>query len=216
MIHYVIPENPDNRLLDKICAALDSDQVIVFPTDTSWVLAVNLFSKKAIESLYRLKSMDKKKHLSVLCNNISQASRFALISDSCFCRIRSKVPGPYTFIFNPSHEIPRSIKDYRKENQIGIRIPDSILCRRLIEHYKHPILATSITHAMLGLEQNEDSFELEQIFSYQIEEAFPQIEMIIDPGEFHILGGSSVIDFASDPGIAIVIREGAGDVTSFR
>lgn len=216
MIYYIIAENPDDRILAKVCLALDADQVIVFPTDTSWVLAANLFSKKAVERLYRLKGIDKKKHLSVLCNNISQASRFAIIGDSCFRRIRSRVPGPYTFIFNPSHEIPRTIKDYRKDNQIGIRIPDSILCRRLIERYQHPILATSITEPMLGIDKEEDVFEPQQIFSYQIEEAFPQIEIILDPGEFHSLGGSSVIDFATNGDSPIIVREGAGDVSSFR
>lgn len=215
MISYVIAENPDDRILAKACLALDADQVIAFPTDTSWVLAANLFSKKAVESLYRLKGIDKKKHLSVLCNNISQASRFAVISDSCFRRIRSKVPGPYTFIFAPSYEIPRTIKDYRKDNQIGIRIPQSILCSRLIERYEHPILATSITRSMLSIEEDDESFEPIQIFSYQIEEAFPQLQIILDPGEFHSLGGSSVIDFSTNGDSPIVIREGAGDVSSF-
>lgn len=196
-------------------AALEHDQIIAFPTDTNWVLATNLLSKKAVDSLYRLKGVDKKKHLSVLCNNISQASRYASISDSCFRRIRSRVPGPYTFIFTPTHEIPRTIKDYRKDNQIGIRIPNSLLCSRLIERYGQAILTTSITPEMLSLEENEDEFAPHEIFSYQIEEAFSQIEVILDPGEFNSLGGSSVIDFASDGDHPIVIREGAGDVSSF-
>lgn len=215
MIHYIVPENPDDRILARACVALDSDEIIAFPTDTNWVLATNLLSKKAVEALYRLKGVDKKKHLSVLCNNISQASRYAMISDSCFRKIRSKVPGPYTFIFAPTHEIPRAIKDYKKDNQIGIRIPDSMICKRLIERYDQPILTTSITLSMLNIEEQGDEFSPHEIYSYQIEEAFPQLDVILDPGGFHSLGASSVVDFVTNGDQPIIIREGAGDVSSF-
>ena len=102
-----------------------------------------------------------------------------------------------------------------KDNQIGIRIPDSMICKRLIERYDQPILTTSITLSMLNIEEQGDEFSPHEIYSYQIEEAFPQLDVILDPGEFHSLGASSVVDFVTNGDQPIIIREGAGDVSSF-
>ena len=214
MIHYVVAKNPDDRVIDLASQKLAGGGIIVFPTDTSWVFAASLMSKKGVDALYRIKGVDRKRHLSVLCNNISQASRYGVVSNFTYKIIHKIVPGPYTFILNPTRDIPRSIRDYRKQKQIGIRIPESVLCERLISHFHYPIITGSIDKDSILDDLNSD-VRTDEIYSYQIEEIFGhQVEMIIDPGEFELaIGGSSVVDFSSDDEVPIVIREGAGDVS---
>src|SRR3989339_1142856 len=126
MIHYVISTNPDDRVLKRATYALSEGGLIAFPTDSSWVIAASPMSKVAVERLYKLKNVDHHKHFSLLCNTIAQASRYAFISDAVYKRIRNKLPGPYTFVFTPTNDLPRSIRDYKKEKEIGIRIPASV------------------------------------------------------------------------------------------
>ncbi len=214
MIHYVVANNPDDRILNQIANLLTNGGVVSFPTDTNWVLAASPFSRKGVDSLYKIKAINRKKHLSLLCNNISQASKYAIISNNTFRLIKRKIPGPFTFIFNPRKDIPRTIKDYRKDGEIGIRIPDSILTQRLIDAFEGPIITTSISPEMLELPTNDDGEE--EIFSYQIEDYFQhQVNCIIDPCQENPLLPSSIVDFSNDD-VPVIIREGAGNISDFQ
>lgn len=209
MIQYLIAENPDDRIMMKAACLLDDGGVICMPTDTNWVFAASPFSKTGVDRLYRIKCVDRHKHFSIICNSISQASRYAVISDFAFKKINRRVPGGYTFIFSPTHEIPKVIKGYRKEKQIGIRIPDSIICKRLVKFHEKPLITTSVTTNMLDLN------EFDEIYSYLIEDMFGhQLDMILDPGEFYLNGPSSIIDF-SESDIPVIERVGAGDISCF-
>ena len=216
MIDYVVATNPDQRVINRALYFLEQGQIIVLPTDTNWVCAADLMNKKAVECLYEIKGLDRKKHLSLICENISQASRYAIISDRVFRMINKAIPGPYTFIFKPTKDIPRSIKDYKKQSEIGIRIPDSIICHRIIKNCHHPIITTSITRDMMPPD-NSSEVLTEEIFSYQIEEFLGnKVAMIIDPGEYHLpQAGSTIIDFSNELEEPVILREGAGDVSIF-
>ncbi len=217
MIEYIIPENPDDRIINRAIDMMNSGGIICFPTDTNWVFAASTDSKKAIDALYSIKGVEKDKHFSMICNNISEASQYGIIYDGAFKLIRKVLPGPYTLIFEPTKELPRAIRGYRKEKEIGIRIPASILCQRLVQANGKPIITSSVTHDMLA--ENSNGLFLDQdsmIYSYQIEETYGhRLQMIIDPGDFEFHGDSSVINFATDDGIPAVIRAGAGDVSLF-
>ncbi len=214
MIEYVVDSNPDDRVLAKAIKAMQNGEVICFPTDTNWVLGADPRSKKGSDRLYEIKNVDKVKHFSLLCNNISQASVYADITDQAFRMINRKVPGAYTFIFTPTREVPRLIKDYRKGSEIGIRIPKSMLVKKLIEQNGSPIMSTSISPEMLNVDiPYEQGITL---LSYQIDEKIGHlVSIIIDPGEIEFKGDSSVIDFSKDNGVPNVLRVGAGDVKDF-
>jgi len=215
MIRYVVAGNPDERVIVSAVNELREGNVIAFPTDTSWVFAANLLSKKGVDSLYQIREVDRKKHLSIICDSISMASKYAIISNNTYRMINRLVPGAYTFILNPSRDIPRSIRDYKKSKQIGIRIPKSILCQKIIKSSDFPIITTSIPFD--GILQLDGESRHDTIYSYQIEEMFGgRINMIIDPDELELLGKSSIIDFSEEDEVPRILREGAGDVSFFR
>ena len=110
MIEYIFPHNPDDRILKKASSLLKAGELVVIPTDTSWVLLADPFHKGAVEKLYRAKNEEKSHHFSLLCEDISSASELAHISDKAFRLIRGKVPGHYTFIFDATKKMIKSLK----------------------------------------------------------------------------------------------------------
>jgi tRNA threonylcarbamoyl adenosine modification protein (Sua5/YciO/YrdC/YwlC family) len=217
MIYYVVEENPDDRVIEKGVSIIKGGGVIAFPTDSNWVMGADINSKSGVEKLYRIKKVDKKRHLSLICNSISMANRFSQISNSVYRQIKGVVPGAYTFILPPSKSLPRIIRDYKKEKEIGIRIPNSVICTKLIEALDGAIISASITCKTLGFDDDNSclsSSEI-QLYSYQIEDGLDHlIPLIIDPGEFQLKGESSIIDFSASD-IPILIREGAGSLAPF-
>lgn len=229
MIEYVIENNPDDRILRRASNLLQQNGIIALPTDTSWVLAVNPSSKKAVDDLYRLKHVDHHKHFSLLCNSISQASNYAVISDAAYRQINKLVPGPYTFIFPPTKNLPKSIRDYRKDKEIGIRIPSSFLCQKLVEFCDVPLLTTSLSSFLIDSINSDNDYndhdnneekdliyiqKEREIYSYQIEDRLAHIvSMILDPGELNLLGASTVISYLKES--PEIIRAGSGPYTNY-
>lgn len=217
MIEYIIAENPDDRILQKAADIMNKGALVCLPTDTNWIIAASTDSKKGVDALYLFRGADKNKHFSIICNSISEASRYGLIYDGAFKSIKKAIPGPYTFILSPTKDLPQGIKGYRKDKEIGIRVPDSTLCRRLVEVNGKPIVATAVTIDKLK-EISPSSFieGIDDLYSYQIEEIMGHIlGMIIDPGEFEFCGRTSIISYATEDGLPEVIREGAGDTSYF-
>lgn len=220
MIEYVVANNLDDRILARAKKLLEEGAILSFPTDTSWVLAVAPHVKSGVENLYRAKVGSDQKHLGLLCQNFTQISYYAEVSTDLYRIIRPYLPGPYTFIFKPTKNLPRYIRSYRKDGEIGIRIPDSLLCRSLLHYLDYPLLSTSITPSLVWdeyeLKRMEENFQSTFIYSYLIEDRLGHfLSMILDPGEVEHIGLSSVINFSED-GVIEILREGAGDVTPFR
>lgn len=207
MIEYVIPNNPDDRILQKAADQLNNGQLVILPTDTNWVVIADPFSKKGVEAMYAFKGEDKSHHFSVLCDSIKRASEAAFIDDNAFKILRNKIPGPFTFIFESKKAMIKALKASKTDHQIGIRFSPSHLVNRMIEFYDKPLLSTNIPRAKLGVEEGDE------VYGYQIEEILGHNALILDPGELEFLGQSTVIDFSS--GVMELIREGAGDPALF-
>lgn len=209
MIEYVIFHNPDDRILDKANAILKNGGLVVFPTDTNWIVACDPFNKKAIEKLYKLKNADKQKHFSLLCHDISLASKLAIIDNTAFKLLKKVIPGHYTFIFEASKLITKSLQASKSDKEVGIRFVPSELVKKIISHYDGALMSTNITFELMETDPEEP------IYSYMIEEKLRGIvEMIIDPGEFYFEGPSSIIDFSQGTG-PMIVRAGSGDTSLF-
>lgn len=216
MIEYIVAQNPDDRVLNKAIKHLENDELICFPTDSNWVLGASPFSKRAVDMLYKLKGEERGKHFTLICNDISMASNYAEISDQAYKVLRKIVPGYFTFIFTPTGSLPRPIKSYKKEKEIGIRFPKSLLCRKLVETFKMPLITSSVTKALIErIDPTEFHHEeSEMIYSYEIDDAISHVTpLILDPGEIEFVGPTTIIDFSQ--GQPVIVREGSGDLSSF-
>jgi tRNA threonylcarbamoyl adenosine modification protein (Sua5/YciO/YrdC/YwlC family) len=207
MIEYVIPNNPDDRILQKAKDLLQAGGLVILPTDTNWVTLADPFSKKGVESLYKFKGEERSHHFSLLCDSIKRASESAHIDDNAYKILRNKIPCPFTFIFESKKPMIKALKASKSDHQIGVRFSPSVLVTKLIEYFDGPLVSTNIPFEKFSLDKSSE------LYGYQIEEALGHAALILDPGEIEILGQSTIIDFSS--GVMELVRVGSGDPSLF-
>lgn len=207
MIEYVLVHNPDDRVISRACDILNSGGLVCLPTDTNWILLANPYHKDGMEKLYKIKKETPQKHFSLLCSNISMASEVAIIDNQCFRLLKKAIPGHYTFIFEATKKIGKSIKASKTDKEIGIRFVPSGLVQTLLESFGDVVISSNIPAALFAND--------ETVYSYMIEDCPMShlIDMIIDPGEFEFVGVSTIVSFLN--GHPDVLREGAGDPSLF-
>ena len=200
MLLSINTENPQQRLIGKAVRILKDGGIIIYPTDTVYGMGCDLFNKKGIEKIYKIKHRSKKQPLSFICADLKDISRYAQVPNYAYKIMRRLLPGPYTFILEASRLVPKILLPKRKTT--GIRIPDNPISLSLARELGHPIISTSAT-----IEQNEisgDASEIEEKLGHCV-------DLIIDGG---ILGTeqSSIVNLVD--GIPRVIRAGKGDISS--
>ncbi len=208
MISYVLEHNPDDRVLARAAQILRSGGMICFPTETNWVVAVDPFQKAGVDRLYQLRHVENTKHFTVLCPNFQKAMEIAHISDGAFRLMKKVIPGPYTFILEAQKKVTKHLKASKVDHQVGIRFPPKPLCQSILETYGEVLLSSHLNHDMIP-----DADETIPLYSAQIEEAFPDLDLILDPGEHEFLGHTTIIDFTS--GEPTLVRQGLGNSELF-
>lgn len=201
MLLSIHPENPQPRKIQQVVKALRGGGVIAYPTDTVFGLGADVHNKKAVEKVYRIKNTSPKKHkpFSFLCADLSEISRYAIVPNSAYRLMKRLVPGPYTFILEATREVPKMSLSNRKT--VGIRVPEHPVARAILEEFGSPIISTSA-------QKEDDEWLLND--PYDIAEAFPQVDMVVDAGLAGI-SPSTILAF-NDFGEVEVIREGAGPI----
>lgn len=203
MLVEINPSNIDQRLIHQAVETLRKGGIIIFPTDTVYSMGCDLYSKKGLNDLAKLKGVKLgKANFSIICHDLSNLSEYVKqIDRSTFKLLKQSLPGPFTFILNASNEVPKIFDTNKKE--IGIRIPDNQIILKIVEALGNPVVTTSL---------HNDEDEIQEYFTdpYAIYEKFDdQIEMIIDGG-YGRLEASTIIDCTS--GAPVIVREGIGKI----
>jgi len=193
------PVAPEPWLVAQAVRTLKQGGLAVVPTDTVYALACCISSRKAIETLYRLKDLDPKKPLSILLPDLATAGRFARgVTTPIFRLLKRVLPGGYTFIFKSSPDVPRIM--LRKRRTIGIRMPANEICLAILAGLDEPLVSTSV-------QSPEDEYVVDP---HDIDSMYgTDIDLLIDGGVLE-KNPSTIVDFSS--GEAELIREGKGDV----
>lgn len=199
MLLHVHPDNPNPRHIKTIVDCLLSGGVIIYPTDTIYGLGCDIFQPKAIERIARIKNIDPQKaQLSFICNDLSDLSKYCKSIDTPLYRIlKSHLPGPYTFILNASKEVPKLLQN--KKSTIGLRIPDNIIARTIVEQLNHPLLSASLPGEMV-----EEYTDPEMMY----EKFGKQVDIVVEGGNGGMIP-STIIDCTSSD--YQLIRQGAGE-----
>lgn len=195
MILNINPDNPQQRLINRVCEALEEGGLIAYPTDTFYAIGCDLFNKKGMQQLYKIKKSPLKQPFSIICDSLKEISRYAQVSNYAYKTLKRLLPGPYTFILEGTKLVPKLMLTKRKT--IGIRIPDNRICQAMVKTLGHPIISTS---ALLD----------DPHLIYEAHKAY--LSIVIDGGVLYPKP-SSVISLIDDN--PEVIREGKGDITDF-
>ncbi len=203
MIIEIQPESIDKRLIKQAVEILKSGGIIVFPTDTVYAMGCDLYNKKALTKLAKMKDIKlSKANFAIICPDLSHLSEYVKqIDRSTFKLLKHNLPGPFTFILSATNEVQRLFESKRQE--IGIRIPNNKIILELASTLGNPIATTS-------LHNNKDEILDYFVDPYAIyEQLDDQIDLIIDGG-IGKLEASTVVDCTS--GEPVVIRQGEGQL----
>ncbi|MDO9236050.1 MAG: L-threonylcarbamoyladenylate synthase [Aquabacterium sp.] len=198
----VHPEHPQPRLLKQAVDLLNKGGVVAIPTDSSYALVCHLDDKAAVDAMRRIRGVDERHHLTLLCRDLSELANYARVDNSQYRLLKLATPGPYTFILEATKEVPRRVS-HPSRRTIGLRVPDHRVAQALLGVMGQPLLATTLILPGQDLPLNDPQ---------DIREALQKhIQAVVDSGACH-MEPTTVIDLSQ--GGADVIRQGRGDVSA--
>ena len=196
----VHPDNPQTRLLKQAVALLEKGGILAVPTDSSYALVCHLDDKAAVDNLRRIRGVDDKHHLTLLCRDLSELASYARVDNAQYRLLKSATPGPYTFILEASKEVPRRVS-HPSRKTIGLRVPDHTVLQELLALYGSALLATTLI-APGDTEPMNDANEIRERFEKVIAGVMDAGACALEP--------TTVIDLTgAEPQL---IRQGRGDL----
>src|SRR5574343_1336298 len=139
----VHPDNPQPRLLKQAVQLLNQGQVLAVPTDSSYALVCHVDDKAAADQLRRIRGIDEKHHLTLLCRDLSELANYARVDNRQYRLLKQATPGPFTFILEATKEVPRRVS-HPSRRTIGLRVPDHRVTQELLAIFGQPLLATTL------------------------------------------------------------------------
>jgi tRNA threonylcarbamoyl adenosine modification protein (Sua5/YciO/YrdC/YwlC family) len=201
--YFVVhPENPQVRLLKQAGQLLADGGLVAVPTDSSYAVLARLDDKAAADALRRLRGLDERHHLTLLCRDLAEIGHFARVDNSQYRLLKIATPGPWTFILEATREVPRRVS-HPSRKTIGIRIPNHRVTLGLIECAGSPLISTTL------IPEGED----EPLNDAQLirERYANQLAAIIDSGACPLMP-TTVIDLTGPS--PEILRRGQGDLAS--
>lgn len=196
----VHPQHPQTRLLKQAADILHKGGIVALPTDSSYALVCHLDDKDAVAALRRIRAVDERHHLTLLCRDLSELANYARVDNRQFRLLKLGTPGPYTYILEATKEVPRRVS-HPSRRTVGLRVPEHTVAQALLEILGQPLLGTTLIMPGEELALNDANDIRERLQK--------QVQAVIDSGACP-LEPTTVIDLSS--GEAVVVRHGRGDL----
>jgi tRNA threonylcarbamoyl adenosine modification protein (Sua5/YciO/YrdC/YwlC family) len=194
------PTHPQPRLAEKIAGIVRDGGVIAYPTDSSYAIGCRLGDAHAVDRIRRLRGIDARHPLTLVCRDLSEIGRYARVDDWQYRLLKRGTPGGYTFLLPATREVPRRLM-HPKRRTIGIRVPDHRVALALLEAVGEPLLSSTLIPAGEDTPMH-DPEDIRARFEHEL-------DAVVDGG---LCGGpaSSVIDLTREP--PEIVRVGSGDI----
>ena len=177
--------------------------MVALPTDSAYALVCQLDDKGAVEKLRRVRGIDDKHHLTMLCRDLSEIAQYARVDNAQYRMLKATLPGPYTVILEATREVPRRLS-HPSRKTIGLRVPENRIACDLMEALAEPLLG--VTLILPG--EDEPLTDPDEIR----ERLAKVVDLVIDGGACS-LQPTTVIDLTGDD--AVLVRQGRGDASPF-
>ena len=195
----VHPDNPQPRLLKQAAQILHSGGIAAVPTDSSYAFVCHIDDKAAAQNLRRIRGVDEKHHLTLLCRDLSELASYARVDNKQYRLLKLATPGPFTFILEATKEVPRRVS-HPSRRTIGLRVPDHRVTQALLAELGQPLIATTLIAPGETVPMNEPR---------QIRDRFQKlIQAVVDAGACP-MQPTTVVDLTGDE--PILVRSGRGD-----
>jgi len=195
----VHPVNPQPRLLKQAAQMIQSGGLIALPTDSSYAVAARLDDKHAADALRRLRGLDARHHLTLLCRDLTDIGQFARVDNAQYRLLKAATPGPWTFILEATREVPRRVS-HPSRKTIGIRVPDHPVALALLGEVGEPLLSTTLIPDGESEPLNDPELIRERCGR--------ALTVVLDAGACS-LEATTVLDLTADA--PVLVRRGRGD-----
>lgn len=197
--YFVVhPTHPQARLVRRAAEIVRGGGLIAYPTDSCYALGCHLGDAAAQARLRRVRGVDAKHHLTLMCRSLSEISAYALVDNAQFQTLKLATPGPYTFILRATREVPRRLQHPRRKS-IGVRVPAHAVAQALLEELGEPMLSSTLILPGAA-ESIAEAAEIRAALEHAL-------ELVIDSGSCGTVP-STVVDLTG--GEAVVLRRGRG------
>ena len=197
------PTHPQARLVRRAADILRKGGVIAYPTDSCYALGCHLDDAKALERLRRIRGINARHHLTLMCRDLSEIARYAIVDDARFRLLKAAIPGSYTFILRARRQVPRRVTHARRKT-IGVRVPGHRVAHELLAELNEPVIS-----ATLSLPGDPTPLSDAQEVRAKLEH---ELDLVIDAGPCGV-EPSTVIDLTEDH--PIIARVGKGSLAPF-
>jgi tRNA threonylcarbamoyl adenosine modification protein (Sua5/YciO/YrdC/YwlC family) len=197
------PTHPQARLVRRAAEIVRGGGLIAYPTDSCYALGCHLGDARAVERLRRVRRMDARHNLTLMCRDLSEIAAYAIVDDARYRLLKSVTPGSYTFILRATREVPRRLAHPRRKT-IGVRVPGHAVAHALLAELNEPMLSATLLLPGEALPPTDPA---------QIRAALEhQVDLVLDAGSCGT-EPSTVIDLTGAE--AIVVRAGKGSLAPF-
>ncbi len=192
------PDNPQQRLIHQAVELVRNGAVIVYPTDSAYALGCHIGDKKALDRIRRIRQVDDKHNLTLVCRDLSEISTYAKVDNTAYRLMNAHTPGPYTFILKGTREVPRRLM-HPKRRTIGLRVPDNAIVRMLLAELNEPLMSSTLILPGEDMPMTE---------AYEIREQLEhQVDLVIDGGHCGV-EPTTVVDMTAE--VPEILRQGMG------
>jgi tRNA threonylcarbamoyl adenosine modification protein (Sua5/YciO/YrdC/YwlC family) len=199
----VHPDNPQIRLIKQAVQIIEKGGIVAVPTDSAYALVCQLDDKNAVERLRRIRGVDEKHHLTLLCRDLSEIAQYARVDNAQYRLLKANTPGPYTVILEATRELPRRLS-HPSRKTIGLRVPENTITQALLAELGAPLIGTT-----LQLPGDDEIISDPEAVRERLEKL---IDLIIDGGA-GTLDPTTVIDLTGPE--PVLVRQGRGDTAAF-
>jgi tRNA threonylcarbamoyl adenosine modification protein (Sua5/YciO/YrdC/YwlC family) len=199
-LFVVHPTHPQLRLLRQAAQLIEHGGVAAIPTDSCYALVCRLDDKAAADRVRRIRAVDDRHHLTLLCRDLSEIANYAKVDNVQYRLIRNVTPGPYAFILEATREVPRRLS-HPSRKTIGIRIPDHPVALGLLDVLGQPLISTTLLLPGDELPRT-DAREIRERLEHDV-------DLVVDSGDAGI-EPTTVVDLTGRE--AVLIRRGRGPV----
>lgn len=196
------PDNPQPRLLRQAVAIITAGGVAAIPTDSSYALVCQLEDRAAADALRRIRGVDDKHHLTLMCRDLSELASYAKVDNRQYRLLKTATPGPYTFILEATKEVPRRLS-HPSRRTVGLRVPDHRVTQELLELLGQPLLSTTLIPPGESAPLNDCD---------EIRERFERLVQVIVAAGPCPAEPTTVVDLTS--GEPVLVRAGRGDLAT--
>ncbi|AKU24362.1 L-threonylcarbamoyladenylate synthase [Massilia sp. NR 4-1] len=193
------PVNPQARLIKQAAQIIHGGGIVAVPTDSCYALVCHLDDKQAVERLRRIRGIDEKHHLTLLCRDLSEIGVYARVDNRQFRLLKAATPGPFTFILEATRCVPRRLS-HPSRKTIGLRVPENAIIEMLLAELDQPLLGTTLI-----LPGDEEPLTEPDLVRERLDK---QVDLIIDGGACSF-EPTTVVDLSGAD--AELVRQGRGD-----